>query len=93
MIIWAPDARRDIREAWSYVAADNERYADRLVDLIIAASERLARFPALGRKGFHAGTREFHVPRTRYFLVYRIGADDIEIARVMHTSRRWPPEG
>ena len=93
MITWAPDAKRDLREAWSHIAVDNERYADRLVELLTAASERLLRFPALGRKGLYDGTREFHVPRTRYFLVYRARADGIEIARVMHTSRQWPPEG
>jgi addiction module RelE/StbE family toxin len=93
MVIWAPDARKDAKEAWSHVALDNERYADKLVELFANASERLSRFPALGRKGLHPGTREFHIPRTKYFLVYRVGDAGIEIARVMHTSRQWPPKG
>jgi addiction module RelE/StbE family toxin len=92
MIIWAPDAKKDVREIWSHIAVDNERHADRLIDLLTAASERLSRFPALGRKGLYVGTREFHVPRTRYFLVYRVRTGGIEIARVMHSSRQWPPE-
>jgi toxin ParE1/3/4 len=93
MARWTSDARRDINEAWLHISENNERAADRIVDAITMAGERLSRFPALGRKGKVPGTREFFVPRTSYFLVYGLLAGNVEIFRVMHTSRQWPPEG
>jgi plasmid stabilization system protein ParE len=36
------------------------------------------------------GTRELLVPKTRYLIPYRIRADQVEILRVFHTSRKPP---
>jgi len=93
MTRWTSDARKDIHDAWLHISENNERAADRIVETITAAGERLSRFPAMGRKGLAPGTREFSIPRTSYFLVYGILAGNVEIFRVMHTSRQWPPEG
>jgi toxin ParE1/3/4 len=93
MVRWTSDARKDIRGAWLYIAENNERAADGIVDRIFTAGERLSRFPAMGRKGRAPATREFAVPRTSYVLIYGMIAGRIEIFRVMHSSRVWPPEG
>ncbi len=91
MVAWAPQARVDIGEAWSFIAAEDEAAADRVVERLIEAANRLDRFPRLGRPDDEHGTRVFFVPRTRFKLIYRIAnGDGIELLRVYHTSRKWP---
>ena len=46
--------------------------------------------PGIGRVGRVPGTRELVVDKTPYVLPYRVLDNDIEILRVLHTSRRWP---
>lgn len=91
MVVWAPAALTDLKDAWDHVAADNEAAADRIATAVDEAGNRLDRFPKMGRPGKLTGSREFSVPQTPYFLVYYLTADKVEIARVMHTSRQWPP--
>jgi toxin ParE1/3/4 len=90
---WTFDAARDVQEAWSYIAADNEVAADRVLERLTSSGERLSRYPRLGRSGREPDTREFSVPKTRYILIYRIVGSDVEILRVLHSARRWPPKG
>lgn len=42
------------------------------------------------RVGRREGTREA-VLHPNYVLVYRVGADTVEIVSVMHTRRQYPP--
>jgi toxin ParE1/3/4 len=46
--------------------------------------------PKLGAPGRIPGTRELVIPKTPYIVPYRVRGTKIEIARVYHTSRRWP---
>ena len=48
--------------------------------------------PAIGRPGRVLGTRELVIGRLPYIVPYRVREKDIEILRVLHTSRRWPYE-
>ncbi|HEY2035044.1 MAG TPA: type II toxin-antitoxin system RelE/ParE family toxin [Rhizomicrobium sp.] len=91
MIIWAPRALVDIKEAWDFIAVDNEPAADRAAVAINAAGESLAQFPLRGRRGKRPGTRELVVLGTPYYLVYHIRRIDVEIARVIHGAQDWPP--
>lgn len=91
MVIWAPRAILDMREAWDYIAADSEGAADRIVARLQSAGEGLDRFPRIGRAGRRAGTRELVVSGTPYFLEYRILRTQVEITRVIHGARKWPP--
>src|ERR1700683_5532613 len=43
-----------------------------------------------GHPGRGPGTRELVIPKTPYIVPYRIRGTTIEIARVYHSSRRWP---
>ena len=42
------------------------------------------------RPGRVPGTRELVIPKTPYIVPCRVRGAKIEIARVYHTSRRWP---
>jgi plasmid stabilization system protein ParE len=90
MAVWAPAALADLKDAWDHIAANNEAAADRIVGVVEEAGNRLDRFPRMGRPGKLAGSREFSIPRTPYYLVYYTQAAEVEIARVMHTARQWP---
>jgi plasmid stabilization system protein ParE len=47
------------------------------------AEALLAETPLIGRPGDVPGTREFPIRRTPFTFVYRIGADRIEILRIL----------
>jgi toxin ParE1/3/4 len=83
----ADQATEDLVGIWTYVALDDVRAADGLIDRIGARSERLARFPKSGR------ARDELLPELRsvavgaYVIFYREVDDGIEILRVLHGSR------
>ncbi|MNP71673.1 Plasmid stabilization system protein [compost metagenome] len=52
--------------------------------------EQLAQFPASGREGRLAGTREWVVPDRPYLIPYRVRHGRVQILRLFHT-RRLPP--
>ncbi len=90
-IDWTNPALADLGEAGEYIAADHEPAADRMIDRIQAAAESLAEFPKLGRAGKLRGSREFIVSGTPYILVYELAIGVIQIRRVIHGARDWPP--
>lgn len=57
-----------------------------------AATDRLSKFPRLGKDGAVSGTREL-LPHPSYRLVYQIRDDEIVILALVHTAREWPPAG
>ncbi len=77
----------DIRER---IAEDNPRAATRIIERIRAAVERLREFPAVGRPGRAAGTRELVISGTSYIVPYRVTEDQIQILGLMHSAQRWP---
>jgi addiction module RelE/StbE family toxin len=89
-LVWTRPARADRHEIYEFIAADNLRAA-RKMDLIFAEKAAvLIRFPELGRTGRIPGTRELLAHR-HFFLIYRISGDEVQILRLLHTSRQWPP--
>ncbi|MGO9519163.1 MAG: type II toxin-antitoxin system RelE/ParE family toxin [Candidatus Korobacteraceae bacterium] len=85
-------ALADLDAEAGYIAGDNPRAAERIVDDIFAATDRLASFPAMGRPGRVLGTRELVVSNTPYIVAYRVRGHVVEIIRVLHGARRWPEE-
>jgi addiction module RelE/StbE family toxin len=89
-LVWTRPARADRREIFEFIAADTVRAA-RQMDLLFAEKARiLTSFPEIGRTGRVPGTRELLAHR-HYFLVYRVREDTVQILRLLHTSRQWPP--
>jgi toxin ParE1/3/4 len=81
-------AEQDLVEIWLYVAQDNTRAADRLLNAIDDACGRLAKYPQ------SAPARTDLAPELRYSMIgsylilYREVAEGIEIVRVVHGARR-----
>jgi len=88
---WLGRALHNLKEEADYIAQDDPQAAARIVLTIESAVAQLAHHPALGRAGRVPGTRELIVPETPYIVPYRIRGQRVEILRVFHARRRWPP--
>jgi addiction module RelE/StbE family toxin len=90
---WTRLAESDLDNIADYIGQDNPAAAARVIlELIDQAESSLTRHTALGRPGRVLGTRELIVGGLPYVIPYRVRDDDIEILRVLHTSRRWPED-
>lgn len=89
-IAWSPRAIRHLSALRAYIARDNPEAAADVALTLLAAVERLAELPNLGRPGRLAGTRELVVPGTPYVIPYRVGRERLEIIAVFHGRQQWP---
>ena len=86
-ILKSPEAENDLDEIWLYIAKDNPYYADKLLDEIEETSQKLARFPNMGRNRdeLHFGLQSF--PVGMYLIFYMTISSGINIVRVLHGMR------
>ncbi len=89
---WTPDALEDLDEAGAYVAEYHPRAARRMAERVLEAVEGLVEFPNLGRTGRVRTTRELVVSGTPFLVIYRARLDELQVIRVLHHARRWPPQ-
>ena len=87
----APQAEQDLLEIWLYIADDQPIHADRFLDRLETAAQRLAAFTEIGtdRPELGEGLRSF--PVERYMLYFRPRPGGIEVLRVLHASRDITP--
>ena len=90
IVVWSPRAIRHLSALRAYIARDNPDAAAGVALTLLAAVERLAELPNLGRPGRLAGTRELVVPGTPYVIPYRVGLERLEIIAVFHGRQQWP---
>ena len=84
-------ARSDLDEIWFYIAQDNVDAADKFIRVIVSRFPRLAAMPQLGRQREELSARLRSFPVGRYVIFYRPMEKGIEIARVLHGARDFPP--
>jgi toxin ParE1/3/4 len=89
-VVWSPRAIGHLAAIRDYVARENPGAAARTATTLLAAVDRLAELPNLGRPGRVSGTRELVVPGTRYVIPYRVRGERLEIIAVFHGRQRWP---
>ena len=89
-IRWLRAALRNLDEEAAYIASDDPKAAQFVVQRVLSAVALLAEQPALGRPGRVADTRELVISKTRYIVPYRVRGQTVEVLRVFHTSRRLP---
>jgi toxin ParE1/3/4 len=83
-------AEQDLVEIWLYIATDNPRAADRLLDRIDVACAHLASNPSLGpARPDLAPDLRYHVVGA-HLLLYRVVAEGVELVRVVHGARHMP---
>ena len=88
---WRPVAEADRDGIVDYIAQDNLVAAIEFGDAIDRRVAELPEHPKLYRVGRVRGTREL-VVHPNYVVVYRIARGEIEILRVLHSARQWPPD-
>jgi len=91
IVAWARPAERDLIDILDFIAADDPAAAIATLDRIEAAALRLADFPHSGREGSVPDTRELRIPGLPFLLVYRVRESAVEVLRVLHGARQWPP--
>jgi addiction module RelE/StbE family toxin len=89
-LTWSAFALSDRDAIFTYIEADNPAAAVLIDELIVAATRRLLDFPASGRFGRVAGTRELVISGTPYVAAYVIAEATVRIIRVLHGAQEWP---
>jgi toxin ParE1/3/4 len=74
----------DLDSIWSFIAADNERAADKQVARIVEVFEMLMQNPLAGRERPELQQRLRSFPVGNYIIFYVPLPDGIEIVRVMN---------
>ena len=88
---WTSLAESDLNNIAVYIGQDSPAAAARVIlELIEQTETSLTRHAAVGRPGRVLGTRELVIGGLPYIIPYRMRDGEIEILRVLHTSRRWP---
>ena len=89
-VCWLGVALDDMHGIAGYLAEQDAEAAGRVAQCIWDAGQSLATMPSRGRAGRVTGTRELVLTIFPYFLAYRVVRDEVQILRVLHTSRRYP---
>lgn len=85
-------AKLDLDELITHIGEENPRAAVNVATRILDRIRLLQEQPDLGHKGRRSGTRELVVDGTRYIVAYRLDStrSQVQILRILHTSRMWP---
>jgi len=91
-IKWLRKALKNLDQEAEYITKDNPDAARLIVQRIVSTISLLSDNPSLGHPGRLPGTNELIIPKTRYIVPYRVRPrlQQIEILRVLHTSRKLP---
>jgi toxin ParE1/3/4 len=84
-------ARSDLDEIWFYIAQDNVEMADRFIRALVSRFPKLAETPQLGRPRKELSPHLRSFPFGHYVIFYRPMENGIEIARILHGARDFPP--
>jgi toxin ParE1/3/4 len=87
---WTPTSTQNLRSAWEYIARDSGPSAERLMERIFEAVEKLGEYPRMGRSGRVPGTHELVISGTPYVVAYRVGPKHVQVLAVFHGATRWP---
>jgi toxin ParE1/3/4 len=82
-----PKAEIDLDSIWSFIAADNGRAADAMIDRITDTFDVLPTMPFAGRARPEFGDNLRSIVVGNYVVFYTTLSDGIEIVRVMHGRR------
>lgn len=87
---WTRTALRNLDDIATFIGRDDPHRAASFVRELRDKTERLTRFPALGREGRVPGTREL-VLHANYIAIYRVSAEQVDILRIHHAAKRLGP--
>jgi len=91
-LVWSPEAVEDVESIAAYIERDSSWYAKAVASKIVETAETIPRHPELGRivpEIGDASIRERFV--YSYRIIYRLDAERVLIAAVIHGSRLMQP--
>ncbi|HEY2707035.1 MAG TPA: type II toxin-antitoxin system RelE/ParE family toxin [Caulobacteraceae bacterium] len=83
-------AEADLEEIWMHIASDNPDAADRVLERLVTAEDRLGDFPELGQARPDLAENMRYWPMPPYLIFYQVGDDHVLIVRVVHGARDLP---
>jgi len=87
-VVWSRRATEDLDAITSYIAADSPAYAGIVLKKIVDKARILAQFPRAGRKVPEFDDEDIReVVVYSYRVIYRIVADEVVVAAVIHGKR------
>jgi addiction module RelE/StbE family toxin len=89
-LTWSAFALSDRDAIFTFIESENPAAAVLVDERLVVAVRRLIDFPASGRLGRIAGTRELVISGTPYVAAYAVSGTKIRILRVLHGAQEWP---
>ena len=89
MLLFSPQAERDIEIIALYIAEDNPLAAQRWHEDLHAHCVRIGDAPHIGVAHFEIRAGLRMLPAGNYLILYRAIEDGAEIVRVIHGARQW----
>jgi toxin ParE1/3/4 len=87
-LVWSAPALAHLDSIRQYIEQDSSpHYAERFVQRLLLAPERLAAFPESGRVVPEGDGRHREVIERSYRVIYRLGREVVYIVAVVHGSR------
>jgi addiction module RelE/StbE family toxin len=78
-------AYADLREIHAFIAKENPRAADTVIERIEATSRQIGTFPKIGPRKYRS-TRMFPVGRFPYLIFYATEGNEVVILTIRHSS-------
>ena len=88
-VYWIDKAETARDSAIEHIAGTNLEAALIQFEEIQLQTNRLLKFPNLGRPGRKQKTRDLSINRTSFVVTYRIIGDSVQILNFRHTSQRY----
>ena len=85
------NARSDLEDIWVFIAQDNPEAADRLIRAVVSRFRLLASMPDMGRTREELAKDLRSLPVGNYVIFYRRTTEGVEVVRVLHGARDFPP--
>ena len=91
IVRWTKPAANDMAQICDYTESRfGAVQARRAALAIYDAADSLRDMPNRGRVGRKPNTREITAVGLPFVIIYRVGKEAVEIARVLHGAQQWP---
>jgi addiction module RelE/StbE family toxin len=88
-LIFTKTSLLKLEDIKKYITKDSAIKAENLIIKIKNSILLLQKNPLIGVIGRLENTREFYIPSTNYFIVYKITKNELYIVNIIHTSTNY----
>jgi len=90
-VLWMPSALDDLQGIQAFISRDSVFYANKFVDDVFAATERLERFPNIGRVVPELGIETVReIVYGSYRIIYELISNKVQVLAVIHGKMLLP---